>query len=173
MERHLFTAPLSEDSWDVPWNHSTIKFISSFEEKHFEEESFISSLFPSGFSQRNSWPSPPVYHSQSNSLDFSVVRSSSKKRNNNSTHQGNTVCAKLPTSTCIHTVYSVILLCSLDIFKKMYEHVVQCVDSPAQIAVVYFDNDPEQCVKNALHHRDNIDLDIQLGTMTRLLTSSL
>jgi len=52
-------------------------------------------------------------------------------------------------------------LCSLDIFKKLYEHVVQCVDSPAQIAVVYFDNDPEQCVKNALHHRDNIDLDIQ------------
>ena len=52
-------------------------------------------------------------------------------------------------------------LCSLDVFKKLYEHVVQCVDSPAQIAVVYFDNNPEQCGKNARHHRDNIDLDIQ------------
>jgi hypothetical protein len=52
-------------------------------------------------------------------------------------------------------------LCSLDIFKKLYEHLVQFVDSPAQIAVVYFDNDPEQCGKNAHHHRDNIDSDIK------------
>ena len=49
-------------------------------------------------------------------------------------------------------------LCNLDTFKKLYEHVVKCVDSPLQIAVVYFDNNPEQCRKNA--HRDNIDMDI-------------
>ena len=50
-------------------------------------------------------------------------------------------------------------LCNVDTFKKLYEHVVNCVASPLQIAVVYFENNPEQCKRNA--HRDNIDLDIQ------------